>query len=1069
MNKKLLICSTAFFTLCAPIATAQTLGETIVTESGKYEIIGKNLFENGDFSNGTQGWTDDMNAALSEENFTVVTTGSPTDGPYLHSITSSTFHKAATLDGNGLYLVGYYAKSGSGANQSMTTAYIYQDDEGSPDLYEDGLITSNCTYTTDWTRQNYIFNGKKTYVNVLIEKTYTNADFANFFVCKVKEVANTETLQALLTEAQAYLDNALYVGGKDDLRDAIEAASDVLSSTDVEAVNSGIKTLQNAIKAYIDNNTIDCTSLLKNPDFSIDANNATAITGWTNTGFKQNKRTTSYTSNSGRTVNYFLEQWNAKSLANQSGNIYQDVAELPAGHYRITADAMACLQSDAGVTVEGAELYIGNAATPVATGNGEFKEFTAETDLTEGETLRLGFRFPTTFNGNWLALDNVQLAYIGDTLAFRNAVDNKTLITTKKSLTQLVDSAEQLHADPLYPIGNILLQDSIDLYKPALAGSDLPLLTQAVASMQKAIKDFYATNAHYTAVRDELAAAKAKLADETYTEGKAELQDAIDDIEAILPTIQDGDAGAVVAAMTALDELLAQLKTAENTFGVANASYAHPINIITNGDMSSINGWDILNGGTANPALHINSSGNVTEFSKPFMECWVSSANSAGYGQENYARQTIANLPDGSPLPSGYYILKASALATQQNDASVEVTGVTLYIDDQDVSVATANGVGKNYSLGKVFDNPASIEFGLHIDAATTANWIAWDNVELQYVGDYDKYRADYIAANLKDVIGYLKAEIEKAEALKESADLASAPDMALDDFEEALTSAKDAIEYATTAEEVTDAIAELKEAEENFRMSGISPVKGQYFDYTGLITNPNFDTEATDGWLTDESAGYQLPAGTDCPYWWFGSSGPSSLVQDFYQELTNLPKGNYQLDVVATVRCGMTFTLDAYTGDAAATYIEAEVYANDSAVAVKPALYDPSLMELTNDYDFRHGSGTFITGLLKGGAFHNIVNFTISDEDEGTAKIGFRCEAKAKNGSMPFIDSFALRFYGNQDITGIRNITHAANANANALQGVYSITGQRIRSSQSLEGLPKGIYIVGGKKYNVK
>lgn len=1067
MNRKLLICSAAFFTLSAPVATAQTIGETVITEAGKYEIIGENLFENGDFSNGTQGWTDEMNAALTEDNFTVVSTGGPTDGPYLHSVASATFHKAASLDGKGLYLAGYYAKSGSGSKQSMTTAYLYQDAEGSPDLFEDGLITSSCTYDTEWTRQNYIFHGTKTYVNVLIEKTYTNADFTGFFVCKVKEVANTETLKALLQEAQEYLDNSLYAGGKDALREAIDAASDVVSSTSVEAVNTGIQTLKDALSEYIASNTIDCTSLVKNPDFGTDANNATAITGWTNKGFKQNKRTTTYTSSSGRTVSYFLEQWNAKSLANQSGDIYQDIAELPAGHYRITADAMACLQNDASVTVEGAELYIGNAATAVATGNGEFKEFTAETDLEEGQTLRIGFRFPTTFNGNWLAIDNIQLAYIGDTLAFQNAINNKELTAARKSLTQLVDSAEQLHADPLYPIGNILLQDSIDLYKPAIGGTELPLLTQAVASMQKAIKDFHATNAHYTAVTGEIAAAKGKLADETYTKGKDDLQDVVEEIETALATVADGDAEAVVTAMATCDELLAQLRNAESTFGVANASYAHPINIISNGDMSSISGWDILNGGTQNPALHINSSGNVTEFSKPFMECWVSSTGGAGYGQENYARQTIDKLPDGSALPSGYYILKASALATQQSDALVEVTGVSLYIDDQTAAVATANGVGKNYSLGKNFVSPAAIEFGLHIDAATTANWIAWDNVELQYVGDYEQYRADYIAANLKGVIGELREELARAEALKAQADLATAPETSLSDFEDAIELAQDALATATTTDEVHDAIADLKQAEADFRMSGVSPVKGQHFDYTNLIQNPNFDTEATDGWTTDESAGYQLPAGTDAVYWWFGSSGPASLVQDFYQELTNLPAGNYQLDVVATLRCGMNFTLDAYTAEAAPTYIEASVYANDSSTAVKTALYDPALMELTNDYDFRHGSGTFITDLLKGGAFHNLVNFTLSDADEGTAKIGFRCEAKSKNGSMPFVDSFALRYYGNQDVTAIRGVDAARTESR--LQGVYSLTGQRVRHDSSLQDLPAGVYIVNGKKYLVR
>ena len=156
--------------------------------------------------------------------------------------------------------------------------------------------------------------------------------------------------------------------------------------------------------------------------------------------------------------------------------------------------------------------------------------------------------------------------------------------------------------------------------------------------------------------------------------------------------------------------------------------------------MNSTDGWEILVDG-ANPGLHINTSGNVTNFSKPFMECWV---NNIDYGQANYAKQTISALPDGRELPAGFYVLKAAVLATRQDQAGAQITGVNLKFQDQEQAVSTANGVANIYTIG--YDKPEAggeITVGLFIDETTNANWIAWDEVELQFVGDKDKYIAD--------------------------------------------------------------------------------------------------------------------------------------------------------------------------------------------------------------------------------------------------------------------------------------------------------------------------------------
>ena len=52
-------------------------------------------------------------------------------------------------------------------------------------------------------------------------------------------------------------------------------------------------------------------------------------------------------------------------------------------------------------------------------------------------------------------------------------------------------------------------------------------------------------------------------------------------------------------------------------------------------------------------------------------------------------------------------------------------------------------------------------------------------------------------------------------------------------------------------------------------------------------------------------------------------------------------------------------------------------------------------------------------------------------------------------------------------DVTGISNIDANNSSDANSNADVYTINGQKVGTS--LEGLPKGVYIVNGKKFIVK
>ena len=391
----------------------------------------------------------------------------------------------------------------------------------------------------------------------------------------------------------------------------------------------------------------------------------------------------------------------------------------------------------------------------------------------------------------------------------------------------------------------------------------------------------------------------------------------------------------------------------------------------------------------------------------------------------------------------------------------------------------TANGVAEIYRLGyEKTEEGGELTIGLYIDAETDANWIAWDEVELQFVGDKDKYLAEYATAILGESLDQLKKAVEEAKALMESVD-PNGIDITSTDLYGAVDEGQYIIDNPTdkdaTREYIEQILQEIAASTAAFYTCGVSPKDGQSFDYSSFIKNGEFDTNPTaEEW---EVVSGVLPTGPDCVYWWFGSSGPEDLIQEFNQTISDMPAGNYLLDVQAAVRVGMNYRTDEYKQENLSKYLTScQVYAitsesNDST-DVHPFLYEDeekgltleNMLAMTNDNDYRHGNGTLIDYMLKeSGLYHNYVPFTLTEE--GDITIGFRVEVVSKNGSMPFIDYFHLRYFGNQEnvvdlYTGIDEIS-----NANRQISVFDLSGRKMANGK----LSKGLYIINGKKVIVK
>ena len=890
---------------------------------------------------------------------------------------------------------------------------------------------------------------------------------------------HTKALNSVIADAEAIVASEDYTEGKTALQEAITTAtSGITELADDAAVRDAIVTLQAAIDQFLLDNEdggriADATAKVTNPSFDKDGNNSKTVTGWVVNNFKQNRRAVSYPGTSSTSMVDFIEQWANATALSGNGDIHQVLSGLPAGHYRLTADILTVSQKTADlVDLEGVQLYANESIREIGLSGTAAQEqavtYSVDVVIAESEDLTIGFRFDNT-NINWLGWDNIKLSFIGDAEAYQAQQDAELLAAAKATLSANIEAAKAL-IDANHPLYNAELNTAIESATAALEAGTIDEVQAAIDDLASSVNLFNDFNKSYVNFLAAIEKAQALLADESYTQGRADLETAIAAAQAALP---EGVQYPVGSAENFYKEARATLEVAQSQFLVANASYQHPANVITNGGMSNTNGWDILVPG-ANPGLHINASGNVENFSKPFMECWVNNTN---YGQENYAKQTIDVLPDGSPLPAGYYVLKAACLATRQDQASLEVSGVTLRIGDESVNVHTANGVANIYTIGyeqATAGNP--ITFGLFIDAETDANWIAWDEVELQYVGDKDAYLAEYTKAILGESLSNLQAEVDKVQQMLTTVDVTNAD---IDELNFALENAQDLLDnpLSATIESLEEALDYLVDSEASFTLSGAKPINGNFFDFTSLITNPNFDIADASGWQTAEPTaedGMVLPSGTDCAYWWFGGSTTMSLLQDFRQTIENMPAGNYLLDVNASIRLDMTYSTSGYTEENKYNnYTRCQVYANEETADVHPFFYEDeakgltleSMLAMTNDYDYRHGNGTLIDDMLKAsGLFHVLVPFTL--EERGDITMGFLVELPKRNGQMPFIDSFALTFYGDQDVaeaTGIKTICNAQGTIQKADTPIYNLAGQRLLKLQ------KGINIVNGKKVVVK
>lgn len=429
-----------------------------------------------------------------------------------------------------------------------------------------------------------------------------------------------------------------------------------------------------------------------------------------------------------------------------------------------------------------------------------------------------------------------------------------------------------------------------------------------------------------------------------------------------------------------------------------------------------------------------NTNTAMTGFSGKYMlEKWTD-GNKGSLGDFTTA-QTLPSLPNGKYRFSAY--VNATVQSQKNEAAKTSAKGTYLYAGANETEVATLDGVPEKFSVDVVVtDNKLTL--GLKT-VSTTVNWIAWDNLTLEYLGvdltelennlslaianagalsgkipikAYENL-SQYVANNsnpsktqegLETAINNVNTAVDNAKALmspyanvltkiqecegiwKNSVEY---EDNARATFSEAIEKAKTDVEATETTDAISNVYNTLETARQTYVVEA-DPTNDTYFDYTFKITNSTVANG--DGWTgARTNSGEQYTSAPDNTYWdsWNGSG------QNIYQEIANLPSGLYTLKAA---------------GRASTNCISAYIYLNDTKAEIDKA--GNSGNDLGNGWRWYITEKTAVAG---------------------TAKVGFGCNTASEQWAGA--DDFHLYYYG-FDVETAQSSVVSLVAKAEALVG---------------------------------
>lgn len=433
----------------------------------------------------------------------------------------------------------------------------------------------------------------------------------------------------------------------------------------------------NIIAAIGENTNVDLTSFVINADFELGN-----LTGWTSVDGGSVADNNNFSLKQGT---YYAERWK-NGVALVSGSLTHDAIVLPAGLYRIAADAQNVEQYNNSAGGRGLFLCANDERTEI----GAKDNYAVYIKVEDKTPLTIKF-LQDNCTGNWISYDNVTLTYVAADYTY-TVVEGKMNATVAAAQTAAKGD-----------------------FEAAQTGANYQALMDAIAAAQ-ASKDAYAV------AGQAIAAAKALKDAHNFAKATAAttFADAIAAIETPYEanTLSNVDAA---AAGTTLGTVVTGWHAGTNGAAVKYMN-----------DGFSLNDFDA--------ALYINTWSSEGEsdgsnFKVPFYEYFAGDGSKL---TENTWTGTLTGLENGLYSVSAWVRVRSMNGET----AVADLTGITMNVNDGTaVDVTEGDQIGesrfqmKEYTAeGLVKDG--TLNFNININEENNIHWLSFKNVKFTKVRD---------------------------------------------------------------------------------------------------------------------------------------------------------------------------------------------------------------------------------------------------------------------------------------------------------------------------------------------
>lgn len=393
-----------------------------------------------------------------------------------------------------------------------------------------------------------------------------------------------------------------------------------------------------------------------------------------------------------------------------------------------------------------------------------------------------------------------------------------------------------------------------------------------------------------------------------------------------------------------------------------------------------------------------------------------------------------------------FHVMKGRVDVTVGTDAdSVTTRGYWIIVPEETLNPNCLGVTSAGRSTVDVFDLGNS---------ATDQRWVilAADEIET-----FEAAATSEQSAELDSIITWVK-ELAATPHTEDSEGIDAALEATLSDIE---TRAADS---TLSISDLASLIDETMAAAMDFLAEATPESVEEPFDLTNLLSDASL--EDGDGWSETPTINYS------CGEFY-------QMTFDMHQTVSDLPAGTYEFLGQAFQRPGTTSSVYS-AWESGTNNVNALIYAGDDSEKIQNIMEGAQSKKLGgtessvgDDYvpnDMEAASCYFEAGL-----YDNSV-LTELDDDDSSLKVGLKCTSYSTSYWSCF-DNFRLNYYGSMTAdyitTGIEQ-TIVDGTQADGLfstpADIYTLSGVCVRkAATSLDGLARGIYIVGSTKVVVK